>query len=141
MYFFWGGNSITQLRLFCNFPFVADLRVSLGFLYFVEEKGKHCIIFSEVNKEQVQIMRFLTARATFFDETKVSIVKKCAQNLWNKPFLILLRGRSQFPFTGFFTFLTTPPPLVYNRLHLDHHVPICKHLHLNFDYLKDSTCT
>ena len=98
---FWDRNSVTQLRLFCNFPFVADLRESaLASSTLLREMASTALFFSEVNKEQVQIMRFLTATATFFDEQNLSIEKKCAQNLWNKPSLILLRKKLVSTFLG-----------------------------------------
>ena len=45
---------------------------------------------------------------------------------FNHPKEILIitnRGRSQFTFTVFSTFLTTHLPLIYNHLHLTNHLP------------------
>ena len=49
---------------------------------------------------------------------------------------ILGWGHSQFMFTYFYTFSTTHPPLIYNRLHLANHLPRSKRLHSNFDHRK-----
>ena len=77
----------------------------------------------------------------FLRENLVKFLRKNLVKLLRKNLVKLLRenlvkdwGRSQFTFTPFCRFLTTHLPLVYNHLHSNDHLPICKRLHMRLDH-------